>query len=117
METIMKHICLLVFICLMCRDVYGQDFNLSIRQEQTTTPGEWDVTLENTSPCVILNAYLDCKGFQSHREIDPTVILKQGDVCIVNGGQRMNPSDSLHFIYAWETQFAFKLLNQSIACS
>ncbi|MFS8026713.1 hypothetical protein Hanom_Chr16g01489921 [Helianthus anomalus] len=95
-------------------DVYGQDFNLAIHQVPTRASGEWDVTLENTGPCVILEAYLDCKGFQSHIEIDPKVIVKQGDVCIV---QRIYPRNSLHFIYTWETQFPFKLLNQSIACS
>ncbi|KAI3815070.1 hypothetical protein L1987_14724 [Smallanthus sonchifolius] len=95
--------------CIINNDVYGQDFNLTIRQDPTSAPGEWGVTLENASPCVILQAYLDCKGFQSQREIDSKVILKQGDACIVNKGERMNPRDSRHFVYAWE--------NQSIACS
>ncbi|KAK1414354.1 hypothetical protein QVD17_30098 [Tagetes erecta] len=118
MKSIMKHICLLIFMCLMCIDVYGQGFDLTIRQEaRGTAQGEWDVTLENASPCVILNAYLDCTGFQSRRDIDPKVILKQGDACIVNDGQRINPSESLRFVYAWEDRFPFKLLNQSVACS
>lgn len=101
-----------------CIDVYGQDlFNLTIHQEPTGVLDEWNVTVENASPCVIVRAYLDCKGFQSHIEIDPKVLLKQGDACIVNDDQQMHPKVSIHFVYAWESQFPFKLLNQSIACS
>ncbi|KAF5778298.1 hypothetical protein HanXRQr2_Chr12g0545881 [Helianthus annuus] len=66
MESIIKHIYLLTFISFMCIDVYGQDFNLAIRQEPRRAPGEWDVTLENTSHRVILDTYLDCKGFLSN---------------------------------------------------
>lgn len=60
---------------------------------------------------------LDCKGFQSRIEIDPKIILKQVDVCIVNDDQQMRPGDSLHFVYAWENQFPFKLAEQHLECS
>ncbi|KAI3736383.1 hypothetical protein L6452_15922 [Arctium lappa] len=117
MATIMKQLCILILISIMCKDIYGdEDYQLTIHQEPTSTAKEWSVTLENPTPCVIWNVKLDCKGFQSGTHIDPKIILKQGDLCIVNGGQRINPHDSLHFLYILEQQFPFKLVDQSIAC-
>ncbi|KAL8223710.1 hypothetical protein R6Q57_019185 [Mikania cordata] len=87
-----------------------------IAQEPTGAPEEWTVALINASPCIIWNVKLDCKEFQSRKQIDPKILLKQGDLCMVKGGQRMNPQESLHFVYASENQFPFKLAEQSIAC-
>ncbi|KAJ9550429.1 hypothetical protein OSB04_014474 [Centaurea solstitialis] len=97
-------------------DVCGDEqYQLTIHQEPTSTSKEWSVTLENHTPCVILNVKLDCKGFQSRTTIDPKIILKQDDLCIVNGGERINPGQSLHFLYISEQQFPFKLADQSVA--
>ena len=45
-----------------------------------------------------------------------TLNLKQGDVCIVNGGKRINPQASLSFTYAWDNQFSFRITEQSVSC-
>ncbi|XP_076906408.1 uncharacterized protein LOC143613153 [Bidens hawaiensis] len=101
----------------MYRDVFGQDLSLVIRQGATSAPGEWDVTLENTSPCTITQATLYCSGFQSHKGIVPTIVVQQGDVCVLNYGWKIYPKESIHFTYAWENQFAFRELNETKACS
>ncbi|KAJ9550424.1 hypothetical protein OSB04_014469 [Centaurea solstitialis] len=116
MATIMKQLCLLILMSIMCKDVCGDEqYQLTIHQEPTSTSKEWSVTLENLTPCVLLNVKLDCKGFQSRTTIDPKIILKQDDLCIVNGGERINPGQSLHFLYISEQQFPFKLADQSVA--
>ncbi|KAK1414355.1 hypothetical protein QVD17_30099 [Tagetes erecta] len=93
-----------------------EEYKLTIHQEPTGAPQEWSVTLINETPCVIWNVKLDCKEFQSRIDIDPKVVMKQGDLCVVKGGQRINSQESLRFVYAWDNQFPFKLAEQSIAC-
>ena len=75
---------------------------LTIHQQATSEPHQWHVAIENATPCVIFHAKLDCKGFQSLTEIDPNVILKEGDFCIINAGKPMKPKDILQFVYASE---------------
>ncbi|CAI9260196.1 unnamed protein product [Lactuca saligna] len=118
MARLTKYMCLVIFIFLMCEDSFAQgEYNLTIHQEASSAPHEWNVAIENTTPCVIFDAKLDCKGFQSGTKIDPKVILNEDDLCIINGGQQINPQESLHFVYSWESEFPFKLVHQSIACS
>nr|GEY85742.1 hypothetical protein [Tanacetum cinerariifolium]GEY98654.1 hypothetical protein [Tanacetum cinerariifolium] len=113
----MKHLCLLILItCLMCKEACSLDLTLTINQERTAAPNVWKVRIVNTTPCVIWNAKTDCTGFQSHIEIDPDVILKQGDVCIVNGGKPFHPQERVLFDYAWDYQFPFKMAEQSVSC-
>ena len=103
-------------MCVIATEACSLDLTLTINQEPTGAPQEWKVTIVNPTPCVIWNAKLDCKGFQSHIEVDPNVVLKQGDVCIVNGGKRINPQASLSFTYAWDNQFSFRIAEQSVSC-
>lgn len=94
----------------------GQEYQLLINQQPTGTPQEWRVLLLNATPCILSNIKLECKDFQSRIAIDPKLILKQGDVCIVKSGHSINPQDSLHFVYSWDEKFPFKVANESLAC-
>ncbi|KAL4558362.1 hypothetical protein LXL04_036561 [Taraxacum kok-saghyz] len=117
MAPLTKLLFLLISICLVCKGICDQvELTLTIHQDATSEPQQWNVAIENATPCVIFATKLDCKGFQSRIEIDPKVILKQGDFCIVNGGKPMKPKDSLHFVYASENQFPFKVVKVSASC-
>ncbi|KAL4588922.1 hypothetical protein LXL04_001822 [Taraxacum kok-saghyz] len=90
--------------------IYDQvELTLTIHQEETSEPHQWNVAIENATPFVISDTKLECKGFQSLTEIDPNVILKQCDFCIVNARRPMKPKDILQFVYASENQFPLKM--------
>lgn len=50
---------------------------------------------------------INCKGFQSSMPIDPTVLKKQGDNCLLFNGHALSGGDGNQFAYAWDSAFNF----------
>ncbi|KAM1629048.1 hypothetical protein ACFX14_017213 [Malus domestica] len=44
---------------------------------------EWNVVVTNNCKCDRRSIILNCKGFQSAELADPSIFLKQGDVCLL----------------------------------
>ena len=78
---------------------------------------EWNTTITNRTPCSYQNLTLACNGFQTVEEVDPSIMAKMGDECLINNGQPVYPFTSLNFTYAWDTSFPFKLVYSQMACS
>ncbi|KAI3442178.1 uncharacterized protein J3R85_001499 [Psidium guajava] len=77
---------------------------------------EWKVTINKNCPCAILNASLVCPGFQTVEPIDPSVMHKQGDGCLLNRGEPI--IQPISFSYAWDDSYPFKIdPGFQIACS
>uniref|UniRef100_A0A7N2N368 Uncharacterized protein n=1 Tax=Quercus lobata TaxID=97700 RepID=A0A7N2N368_QUELO len=51
------------------------------------------------------------------KPVDPSVLSKSGNECLVNNGVPVAPSSSLSFTYAWDTSFSFQPLSSQINCS
>jgi hypothetical protein len=50
---------------------------------------------------------INCKGFQSSMPIDPIVLKKQGDNCLLFNGHALSGGDGNQFAYAWDSAFNF----------
>ncbi|QCD78315.1 hypothetical protein DEO72_LG1g1947 [Vigna unguiculata] len=48
---------------------------------------EMNVTIANWCSCAQSNLKLDCRGFQSTKAINPSILNVSGNVCLVNGGK------------------------------
>lgn len=77
------------------------------------------VTVENRCICTQANVKLTCDGFSSSVAVDPGVLSVDGKLCTLNGGRPigMGPEYAVKFSYASPSQFAFKPVSSSIACS
>ncbi|PWZ28766.1 Uncharacterized protein Zm00014a_034476 [Zea mays] len=77
------------------------------------------VTVENRCICTQANVKLACDGFSSSVAVDPGVLSVDGKLCTLNGGRPigMGPEYAVKFSYASPSQFAFKPVSSSIACS
>uniref|UniRef100_A0A5B7BUD2 Uncharacterized protein n=1 Tax=Davidia involucrata TaxID=16924 RepID=A0A5B7BUD2_DAVIN len=49
---------------------------------------QWRVTVTNNCQCAQAFIYLDCGGisFQSIQKVDPPILVKKGDQCLLNKG-------------------------------
>jgi hypothetical protein len=92
---------------------------------QTAVPSKvnvYAVTVENRCICTQANVKLACDGFSSSAAIDPPGVLSvdgDGKLCTLNGGRPigMGPEYAVKFSYASPSQFGFKPVSSSIACS
>ncbi|ONM53511.1 uncharacterized protein [Zea mays] len=89
---------------------------------QTAVPSKvnvYAVTVENRCICTQANVKLACDGFSSSVAVDPGVLSVDGKLCTLNGGRPigMGPEYAVKFSYASPSQFAFKPVSSSIACS
>ncbi|XP_014512919.1 uncharacterized protein LOC106771452 [Vigna radiata var. radiata] len=66
---------------------------------------EWNVTVINNCSCQQSQIKLSCKGFQSSESIDPSILSKEGDNCILISGNPMKGFDTVNFSYAWDPPF------------
>jgi hypothetical protein len=44
-------------------------------------------------------------GFQTVENIDPSILSKQGDTCLLINGSSLEASASVNFSYAWDPPF------------
>ncbi|KAF5748160.1 hypothetical protein HS088_TW04G00110 [Tripterygium wilfordii] len=66
---------------------------------------EWSVTVTNTCVCAQSRIILRCPGFQSVEHINPDILYKQGDDCVLVRGSSLPASASVTFSYAWDPPF------------
>ncbi|XP_054806236.1 protein TAPETUM DETERMINANT 1-like [Prosopis cineraria] len=83
--------------------------DISVSQSRTgatvQNKPEWIVTIENKCTCVQLDLKLNCEGFQTVENIDPSVFKVSRDgLCLVNNGQTVY-NEPLTFKYAWDNSF------------
>ncbi|KAJ4824983.1 hypothetical protein Tsubulata_014357 [Turnera subulata] len=78
---------------------------------------EWKLTISNTCICSQLNVNLACNGFQSVETVDPSVLSKQGDLCLVNNGNPIAGKQQFSFTYASDQEFPFKAVQSQVGCS
>nr|XP_027186345.1 uncharacterized protein LOC101493397 [Cicer arietinum] len=68
---------------------------------------EWNVLVTNNCICSQSQIKLACKGFQSVQKIDPLILSKNGDNCLLSNGHILVDSDREAFTYAWDTPYLF----------
>ncbi|XVF35628.1 hypothetical protein REPUB_Repub18cG0162500 [Reevesia pubescens] len=66
---------------------------------------EWKVTITNNCKCNQHQLRLACKGFQSTETVDPNILLKQSDNCLLLKGNALKGFSSVSFAYAWDPTF------------
>lgn len=76
---------------------------------------ELNVTIANECSCAQSNLKLDCRGFQSRKPVDPSILKVSGNVCLVNGGKPILEG-AVEFSYAWDTPFSFDPISSLISC-
>ncbi|TKY46886.1 hypothetical protein E2542_SST28935 [Spatholobus suberectus] len=77
---------------------------------------EWKVTITNWCPCVQKNVMLNCMGFQSTKQVDPSLLTVSHGVCLVNAGKPIG-KDAIEFNYAWDPPFPLNPISSNISCS
>lgn len=97
----------------------GQTSDWDISQSQTGTQvqnkPEWKVTITNNCLCTRTDLKLNCVGFQTTEEVDPSIVAVNGGNCLIN--KVFHSQDSVSFTYAWDNQFPFLPIDASLACS
>lgn len=79
---------------------------------------EWRVVIyNNCNKCSMRNLAMTCAGFQSAPAVDPALVLKSGDTCLINGGRPILRSSSFTFYYVWDTTFEWEPVSGSVECS
>lgn len=77
----------------------------------------WNVAINNNNLCTISSLKLDCNGFRTVKNVDPSMLSVSGAVCLVNGGAPISGFSKLNFTYSWASPFPFKPLDCLISCS
>ncbi|GAV60548.1 hypothetical protein CFOL_v3_04078 [Cephalotus follicularis] len=102
----------------MCQDCSMDD--LLIRQTpsggKVEAKPEFEVSVLNECPCLQGNIILACNGFQSVKHIDPLVLVKSGNECLLNNGSSLGPFGMQTFSYAWDSLFPFDPVSSKIDC-
>ncbi|KAG6591555.1 hypothetical protein SDJN02_13258 [Cucurbita argyrosperma subsp. argyrosperma] len=66
---------------------------------------EWNVQVINNCDCPQKQIVLSCPGFQTVEPVDPSIVSKQGDACLLINGGIVQPGSSVQFSYAWDPPF------------
>ncbi|KAJ8767575.1 hypothetical protein K2173_017919 [Erythroxylum novogranatense] len=66
---------------------------------------EWNVKVTNNCPCPLSQIKLTCEGFQSTEHVNSTILVEQGDTCLLINGKPLKASSSVKFSYAWDPPF------------
>ncbi|XVE66402.1 hypothetical protein DITRI_Ditri08aG0077500 [Diplodiscus trichospermus] len=94
---------------------------VSIIQTQTgkivENQPEWKVVISNGCVCSLSELKISCRGFQTVEPIDPSILSKSGDECLINNGEPVAPLSDFTFNYAWDESFAFIALSSQPNCS
>lgn len=73
------------------------------------------MSITNWCSCAQSKLKLDCRGFQSIKPIDSSILEVSDSDCLVNGG---NPilDGAVEFSYAWDTPFSFHPISSDNSC-
>nr|XP_012568844.1 protein TAPETUM DETERMINANT 1-like [Cicer arietinum] len=122
MASIFKLLSLTLFLGLVFQ-AYGECTlkDISINQYKTSNLARgkpvWNVNITNNCICTQTQVKLNCNGFQSYVNVDPTILNVSGNECLLNQGQPIYHSQSINFSYAWDTVFSFQPISSEIECS
>ncbi|KAF8034997.1 hypothetical protein BT93_C1124 [Corymbia citriodora subsp. variegata] len=79
---------------------------------------EYNVTIHNgCTDCAVVDLSLLCPGFKTVEPIDPSVLQPSGDYCIVSRGRQIDAGVTFNFIYAWDSQYPFKIAHLGFKCA
>ncbi|TKY51868.1 hypothetical protein E2542_SST23387 [Spatholobus suberectus] len=96
--------------------------NLDVHQDSIGKPFqgyyEYAVSIFNRCPelCVQRNVKLNCTGFQTLENLDPSILKVSGDVCLVKNGLSITSDAAVNFRYAWRHQFDLNPISSDIHC-
>ncbi|XP_062182103.1 uncharacterized protein LOC133886406 [Phragmites australis] len=130
MEATLKMFAFLLLCCL-CNggNAYEECKPSDLAITQTVVPGHvvggyrvYAVAVENRCICSQGEVKLACRGFNSSVHVDPAGVLRpdgDGELCTLNGSRpiAMGLEYAVKFYYAWSSQFSFKPVSSTIACS
>lgn len=95
--------------------------NLKVSQNPTGVKiqdaPEYEVTVLNDCICSQLQVKLNCAGFDTTEQVNPEILSKDGDLCLLNNGQPIYGQASFKFKYAWTSSFALTPSSSQISCS
>jgi hypothetical protein len=76
------------------------------------------VTVKNTCDCPQSHIMLECDGFKTTLEMDPSKFKYNGDskLCLVNNGEPVVQGQDVNFRYAWSPKFLLPPANSTLAC-
>ncbi|GKV03231.1 hypothetical protein SLE2022_034900 [Rubroshorea leprosula] len=66
---------------------------------------QWDVTVVNNCKCPQSQIKFACKGFKTVEPINPLILAKQGDECLLINGKTLPGFATVKFSYAWDPPF------------
>lgn len=75
---------------------------------------ELKVTVTNDCACAQSDVKVHCAGFQTLEAIDPGLLRKDGDTCLLNNGQPLQGNQSFIFNYVWGTKYDFVPISSEI---
>ncbi|KAJ6409880.1 hypothetical protein OIU84_009380 [Salix udensis] len=109
-QLLSKLLLRLLFLCLVTRglcDCSLDKINIGTVRSGREISGqaEWNVTVVNNCQCPQSQIQLSCTGFQTVENIDPSILSKQGDTCLLINGSSLLASASVDFSYAWDPPF------------
>ncbi|KAI6680252.1 hypothetical protein NL676_034133 [Syzygium grande] len=79
---------------------------------------KWSVTISNPCLCTVLELKVTCDGFDpAAQKINPSILAKQGKVCLVNNGDPIPVNKSVSFTYERDASFPFAVSGGQIGCS
>ncbi|WJX10918.1 hypothetical protein P8452_01588 [Trifolium repens] len=111
METTFQYLISTIFLALVIKgscDCPLSSLQIVQRQQgQVQGKSQWIVSVINHCNCPQSQIVLSCRGFQTVEGINPTILAKQGDNCLLYNGHALNPNDIDEFAYAWDPSFPF----------
>ncbi|KAL8090035.1 hypothetical protein AgCh_039484 [Apium graveolens] len=76
----------------------------------------WNVEVINNCTCFQGSIILQCTGFQTVLPVDPRLLNKVDDHCLLNQGQALPPFNSIKFSYAWYPPFFLIPISSTVQC-
>ncbi|KAG6761634.1 hypothetical protein POTOM_034862 [Populus tomentosa] len=110
MAGLIKAFAATLVLCLLARgscDCSLNNINIgTVRSgKEISGQAEWNVTVVNNCQCAQSQIQLSCTGFQTVENIDPSILSRQGDACLLINGSSLEASASVNFSYAWDPPF------------
>ncbi|CAJ2659112.1 uncharacterized protein LOC123896394 [Trifolium pratense] len=111
METTAKSLISIIFLTMLITGSYATcplASLLVVTKETGAIVGGkklFKVTIYNKCTCPQSQIVLNCRGFTSTYPIDRSILIKQGDNCLLFNGHALVGNDANQFAYAWDAPF------------
>jgi hypothetical protein len=76
---------------------------------------QWRVTIVNHCNCVQSQITFSCGGFQTAESIDPLILKKQGNTCLLFNGHGLAYNNKDAFTYSWDAPFNFATISTVVS--